>query len=73
MMKPTFSAFCSYGFIAILSSACGVFILIESRVSGSGLLANVEIGAGAPFGRCAMSAQFFLQKLHLRPDSQECR
>jgi hypothetical protein len=56
-----------------LSGACGVFILIESHVSGSGLLANVEIGAGAPFERRAMSARFFLRELYLRPDSQECR
>jgi hypothetical protein len=56
-----------------LSGACGAFILIEGRVSGSGLLANVEFGAGAPFGRRAMSARFFLQKLFLREDSQECR
>jgi hypothetical protein len=56
-----------------LSGACDVFILIESRVSEPGLLANVEIGAGAPFERRAMSAGFFLRELYLRPDSQECR
>jgi hypothetical protein len=54
------------------SGACGVSVLIESGVSG-GLLADVEIWAGAPFGRRAMSTRFFLQKPYRRPDFQECR
>ena len=50
-------------------SALSFFLIIESRVSGSGLLANVEVGAGALSEWCAMSLLFSL----LRPDSRECR
>jgi len=56
-----------------LSGACSPFIFIEGRASACGLLANVEMGAGAQFERRAMVRRFFLRTPYLRPDCQEFR
>jgi hypothetical protein len=45
---------------------------IDDCVSVCGLLANMELAAGALFGY-AMAARFFLRKPTLPADSLECR